>query len=286
MKAENYIDWNVKSVIKILDRNNYGYRVVLIYQDGTKLVQQKSGFLNKKEAENARMHTIGALTNGTYVVNNNVKIKEFLEYWLEQDIRQRVGSENTYTTYANIVHRHINPFIGKKKITELNQGDIQKLYRNRAKFSQHIARLVKTVLNTSMRYAVKKKLVSVNIAKGINLPKTVAVKPYHTKVIDAQKTLTMEQIQILLEASKDTPIHMQVLFNVLMGLRRQEINGVKYSDVDYINRTLTVERQLGKKLIRNPDENNGKGTTKQELSLKTSSSYRMYQFLIMSLRQY
>lgn len=52
----------------------------------------------------------------------------------------------------------------------------------------------------------------------------------------------MEQIQILLEASKETPIHMQVLFNVLMGLRRQEINGLKYSDVDYINRTLSVER--------------------------------------------
>ena len=46
----------------------------------------------------------------------------------------------------------------------------------------------------------------------------------------------MEQILVLLEKSKDTPIHMQVLFNVLMGLRRSEINGVKYSDVDYINR--------------------------------------------------
>lgn len=38
---------------------------------------------------------------------------------------------------------------------------------------------------------------------------------------------------------------MQVLFNVLMGLRRSEINGLKYSDIDYINRTLRVERQLG-----------------------------------------
>ena len=36
-----------------------------------------------------------------------------------------------------------------------------------------------------------------------------------------------------------------------MGLRRQEINGLKYSDVDYINRTLSVERQLGKELNRN-----------------------------------
>ena len=78
----------------------------------------------------------------------------------------------------------------------------------------------------------------------------------------------------LLEASKDTPIHMQILFYVLMGLRRQEINAVKYSDVDYINRTLSVERQLGKKLNREPNGVEEKLTTKSELPLKTSSSRR------------
>ncbi len=57
-----------------------------------------------------------------------------------------------------------------------------------------------------------------------------------------------------------------------MGLRRQEINGLKYSDIDYINRTLSVERQLGKALNRNPDESGDKPLTKRELPLKSSSS--------------
>ena len=58
--------------------------------------------------------------------------------------------------------------------------------------------------------------------------------------------MTLPQVLQLIEASKETPIHMQILFAVLMGLRRSEINGLKYSDVDYIHRTLRVERQLGK----------------------------------------
>lgn len=136
-------------------------------------------------------------------------------------------------------------------------------------------RHVKTVLNVSFRYATAHKLVSVNPAEGVNLPKIVEAKPYHTRNIDIQKTLTMEQIQILLEASKRTQIHMQVLFNVLMGLRRQEINGLKYSDVDYINRTLTVERQLGKELDRNPNASGENTMTKRELPLKSSSSKRV-----------
>lgn len=51
----------------------------------------------------------------------------------------------------------------------------------------------------------------------------------------------------MIEASEETPIHMQILFAVLMGLRCGEVNGLKYSDVDYINRTLKIQRQLGKK---------------------------------------
>lgn len=64
--------------------------------------------------------------------------------------------------------------------------------------------------------------------------------------IDVQRTLTISQVAQLIEVSKETPIYMQILFAVLMGLRRGEINGLKYSDVDYINRTLKMQRQLGK----------------------------------------
>jgi integrase len=61
--------------------------------------------------------------------------------------------------------------------------------------------------------------------------------------------IDMEQFLTLIEVSRETPIHMQVLFAVLLGVRRCDINGVKYSDIDYINRTLKVQRQLGKKSL-------------------------------------
>lgn len=274
MELQNYTDWNVQSVFKRIDRNKYAYRVVLYFEDGTKRTKMCSGFATKKEAEEARKITIGKLVNGTYVVNDNVKVKEFLEYWLEYDIRKRAQSNNTYVTYSNIVKKHIIPILGNKKLTEVNKGDIHRLYKDRAEFSKYVVRLVKTVMNVSFHYALKCRLISFNPAEGINLPKTVETRPYHTRKIDTTKTLNMEQILRLLEASKDTPIHMQVLFNVLMGLRRQEINAVKYTDVDYINRTLSVERQLGKALNRNPNKVDERPTTKSELPLKTSSSRR------------
>ena len=71
-----------------------------------------------------------------------------------------------------------------------------------------------------------------------------------------------------------TPIHMQILFAVLMGLRRSEINGLKYSDVDYIHRTLRVERQLGKKPNSKAEDCAPKMLTKQEIKTKTPAGVR------------
>ena len=89
LKRQNYVDWDVKPAFKQLDRNNYAYHVVLKFQDGTQQVQQKSGFHAKREAGDAQKHTMGELSKGTYVVNSNAKLEEFLEYWLGTDIRNK-----------------------------------------------------------------------------------------------------------------------------------------------------------------------------------------------------
>lgn len=246
------------------------------YADGSEKPQQKSGFKTEKEANKAREKTIAELYNGTFIVYAKVKVDDFMNFWLEKDIKKRTDSHETYYSYCGIVRNHIIPVLGKKKMAEVNRGDIQKLFNAKADYSRSVAEQVKTIMNVSFRYAVTKKVISNNPVEGVNLPKADRLKKagFHTRNIDTSKTLTLEQIQLLLEKSKETPIYMQVLFNVLMGLRRSEINGLKYSDVDYINRTLKVERQLGR--VHNTDKEDfaPKVLTNQEIDLKTASSYR------------
>ena len=160
---------------------------------------------------------------------------------------------------------------------DVTREDVQKLFNTKADYSRSVAEQVKTIMNVSFRYAVTNKVILANPVDGIGLPKAERLQQksgFRTRNIDTQKTLTMEQIQILLEKSKNTPIHMQVMFNVLMELRRSEINGVKYSDVNYINHTLKVERQLGRIHNTVKEDFAPKTFTKQEVGLKTRSSYR------------
>lgn len=136
--------------------------------------------------------------------------------------------------------------------------------------------LTRTILLSTdgMKYALRKGIITHNPAVGVKIPKGVVAKDYKTLHIDEQKTLTIEQLQILIQASMGTSIYLPILFSAIMGLRRGEVNGVKYSDVDFINRKLKLQRQLGIVANSKKEDYDVKTYTKQEIPLKTHSSYR------------
>ena len=114
-----------------------------------------------------------------------------------------------------------------------------------------------------------------NLLIEVDDDKCVAQKAYHTRTIKESNTLNLEQIVILINASRGTGIYMQVLFAVLMGLRRGEINGLKYGDIDFIRQKLHVSRQLGRAANSDDIVFAPKTRTKQEIKLKTLSSDRV-----------
>ena len=275
-KKLRLVDFKVDAV-KQLATDHFGFDVHLIYPDGTFMIQEKRGYETASEAQTKRDETVGLLYAGKYTVYDDVTVEEFMTYWLEDVMKIKITA-CSYDAYANIVNNHILPFFRAKNLRLINNikmAHVQQLYNEKANYSHAVARLVKTVMNTSMEYARTNNIISRNPAKGVNLPKSMEIKKgFRTRSIDASKTLTLEQIKVLLDKSRDTPIHMQILFAVLMGLRRGEINGLKYSDVDYMNQTLTVRRQLGKAPNTVREDFQAKTFTKQEIRLKTDSSYR------------
>lgn len=196
-------------------------------------------------------------------------MKDFLLYWIENIIKLE-KTYNTYTGYKNAITKHILNHIGNLKLSKLNKGHIQNIYNIEVEISRDVAETVKTVLNSALKYAEKNNLIKTNPALNVNLPKSKNISTKNQKY----NTLTLEQVKTLVKASKGTKIHLQVLFAVLMGFRNSEINGLKYSDIDYIHRTIKVERQLGVKPNSKNTDFAPKTYTKQEIELKTRSSYR------------
>lgn len=277
MERKTYVDFKVGEVIRL--KNRYGYRITLIYPDGSEKVQQKGGFTKEKDAKKARDLTVAELYGGTFVVDESLKVKEFLSEWHETVVKKKKAT--TYSSYHYQLKNHIYPALGNLKLSDLNKGHLIKFYADVSKKSYSSAKNCRVILLTALRYAVGKKLISENPAEDLYVPKSETVKQkekkkeYRTINIDSHATLTVEQLKLLIEKAKESKVYMYILFAGLMGLRKSEILGLKYSDVDFTRQTLYVQRQLGKDLSKPQDELPKKTLTKQEVSLKTRSSKRV-----------
>ena len=277
MNRKTYVDFKVGEVIRL--KNRYGYRITLIFADGSKKIQQKGGFIKEKDAKKARDMTVAELYNGTFVVDEALKVKDFLSEWHENVIKKKKAT--TYSSYHYQLKNHIYPELGNLKLTDLNKGHLIKFYANVSQKSYSGAKNCRVILLTALRYAVGKKLISENPAEGLFVPRSEndkikeKQKEYRTININSQSTLTVDQLKLLIEKAKESKVYMYVLFAGLMGLRKSEILGLKYSDIDFTRQTLYVQRQLGKDLSKPQDELPKKTLTKQEVSLKTRSSKRV-----------
>lgn len=269
----NYVGYTVDGVMQIKD--GLGFRVKLKYSDGRMVVQQKSGYKGKKEAKLAREQTIAALDKGEYILYPRLTVKEVIPYWFEHEIMANTDSNNTYMTYRNIVYNYIIPAFGDRRVCKICGKDIDAFITMEAQQSEAIAALIKTVMNTFLDFCKKKKIVARNPMKGLDI-RVYANKEKHygERVIDTSKVLNEEQLVTLVEKAKDTPIYLMILFAVLLGLRISEVIGLKYSDVDFNERTLTIKRQLGKKAGTKKEDFAPKMLTKQERKPKTASGVR------------
>lgn len=265
-----YIDFKVYEVTKIKDK--YGFRVKLLFDDGSEIVQQKAGFNSQREAKKERDNTVGLLYSGNYIVQKKISVSDLFNFWIENEIKLRC-TYNTYYSFRGIINNHINPKIGNITLTLLNKAQIQTLYEQEAEKSHSALRMVKAVIESGLKYALNKQLISYNPSIGVKISKTLIAKNREQK-LEKTKTLTEEQLKLLIEKSKGTSIYMQVLFSGLMGLRVSEVNGIKYTDVDFVNRKLKVQRQLGVVANSNKEDYAIRTYTKQEIPVKSFSSNR------------
>lgn len=268
-----YVDYTLYSVIKLKDK--YGFKIKLYFNDGTDDIIQMGGFNKKGDATKERDKVASPfLLNHTFVVQPKIKFEVYIRYWLNNVMKPKL-KYNSFISYRNVVENYAIPFLGNLNIIQINMGHIQRFYNDTASKYKSIALLAKTIMETAMEYAKSKNLIEVNPACNVSLPKDIETQNYKTLIINEEKVLNVEQIRTLIEASKETPIHLQVLFAVLMGLRKQEINAIKYTDIDFVNRKLYLKVQLGRKTEDTADDCPKKMLTKQEIKLKSYHSERV-----------
>lgn len=173
---------------------------------------------------------------------------EWLDKWLDEYMIFTVR-ESTLDGYRKVVNNQIKRFIGEKQLAHLATTDIQKFY-NRAKkegrieehpiyghaLSDSMIRTVHMVLHQALDVAVRERLIVRNPTIGTTIPK---------KAITKKQVLGDSQLEVFMEAIRQEPYWYDFFYvEIMTGLRRGEICGLKWSDIDFIEGTLSVRRSI------------------------------------------
>lgn len=212
------------------------------YKNGKKLSKYKKGFDGKKEAEKWGEKTKEKL-EGLRAGSDKTTLGNFLEQWIE--FKEDKISPTTLNGYkVNI--KHINKFLENAKLCDLKLIDVQgmadkirkgykeTIEKNGVKETREVAplkyRSVKYVLRTlhaAMEYAIINEYIEKNPCNGIE------IKEDNEKFEVIVYTANDLNKLILALREQQHPLYPAVLLSSMRGLRRGEVLGLRWADIDF-----------------------------------------------------
>jgi integrase len=163
-------------------------------------------------------------------------VAAWLVEWL-RDVKAHDGTRpSTLTRYRYAVSKHLIPGLGRIKLDKLTPRDVQK-FLNALRGTMAPASLVKIhgVLRVALADAVRMDLVARNSASAAKPPGIGRTE---------RRALTLDEAKVLIKAMADD--RLESLFTVALttGLRRAELLGLRWSDIDLDGGLLFVRQTL------------------------------------------
>lgn len=202
--------------------------------------------------------------NGNISSAPNMKLRDFCNIYL--DIKTGILSPRTYEYYTRVINDLIIPLLGHIRITDLKPAHVQQFIKYiqdncEKKPSPSTIKRKVAILQSILRQAVKLGLIQTNPANAerLTMPKQIAPQ---VEIFTRQEAVEM------LEALEAEPLQYKaiVYLAIMSGAREGELVGLKFSDVDFINNRITIERSAyklkGQPVMTKPPKDNDTRTVK------------------------
>ncbi len=197
----------------------------------------------KQEAQKLLASLLTELSNGTYIEPSKITLKEYFLDWMETYVKMNL-SPTTIDSYRINIEKHVIPTLGHIKLQELKPMDLQKFYKMKLEngrtdgkggLSARSVRYIHRNIHEALEHAVRMQLIPRNVAALVTLPKA---KPYKANVYNEK------QLLILLEKAMGTDMELAIFLTATLGLRRGELLGLKWSDVDFETGRIRIQNNL------------------------------------------
>ena len=181
------------------------------------------------------------------ITKSKLKVDAWFTKWLTYI--EALRKKATYNQYRDIYKKHIKPEIGGRKLSGIKSNDIQSviLGMNKKGLSTWTMKHARKIMNGAFTKAVEDKLIPENPVQRIEIPQKQA-KP--------RKTLNSDELIKLYRQLDHSRWIWSSKFMLITGMRRGELLALKWSDIDVINKRITIDES---------DSSTGLGDTKTRI---------------------
>lgn len=168
---------------------------------------------------------------------NAMMVEAWFEYWIS--IKEKTVRPNTVRNYRERYHRNISKVIGKMLLIDVKPIHCQKIFSDMADEGYKTTTIYQTriALYNMLDFAKENDVI-------INNPCKKSVKSDMGQPSDKKEALTIDVQRKFLEAARDQSYENQYRFVLQTGLRTGELVGLKWDDIDFKNKTLTISRTM------------------------------------------
>lgn len=187
-----------------------------------------------KDAQKELTRLLGAADEGTLPDPSTATLTEYLRAWLDGRLDL---SPKTLERYRELSERQIIPHLGATKLQKLKPEQVQQWHGSLidSGLSSRTVGHAHKVLRSVLQYAVKNRRLARNVA-SIHSPPMVQE--------DEIEILSADQITEVLTKLDGHALYPIVALALATGMRRGELLGLQWGDIDFDAATLRVERSL------------------------------------------
>jgi integrase len=204
--------------------------------DGRRIYKYHSGYPTKRAAQQARTELLGALERRSYVAPDKTTLAEYLRgQWLPA-IKTRVRP-GTWVEYRRKAETHLIPALGQVQLQQLTTAVLNAHYRQLLaagigpRTVQYVHATIRKALNDAVRWGLLVRNPAVYAAPP---------KPHRGEL----QTWTAEELRQFLESVRDDRLYAAWRLAALTGMRRGEVLGLRWADLDMDGGWLSVRQTL------------------------------------------
>lgn len=215
--------------------NTWLVRITLGYDaNGKQRSHSETVHGTKAQAEQVLSRLLREIDTGALMEPTRLSVGEYLERFVS-DYAAIHTSQKTYERYRGIVRQHLLPALGNVALSKLSPGQLQAYYSQALSLGLARATVRKhhVVVHRALQLGVKQGLLSFNVADRVEPP-----RPDQTEM----KTFDAAQTARLLREAQGSRVYVPVVLAVTLGLRRGEVLGLMWSDIDLAAGRLSVRR--------------------------------------------